>query len=101
MKNQNPIKKVSSKQIEDFKKAHVELYGLYGDATNIDGIRYRVTKVDKEEGKIYARNGTRRIEMEVNAETLDALTSERTETGLDVVVNPTAKTKRRTHFKVR
>jgi len=98
MKNQNPIKKVSSKQIEDFRKAHG---GLYGDATNIDGIRYRVTKVDKEEGKIYARNGDKVIELEVNAETLDALTPERIETGLDVVINPTAKTKKRTHFKVR
>ena len=69
MNNHNPIKKVSSKQIEDFKKAHA---GLYGKVT--DDTRYRVTKVYREEGKIYARNDIRIIEMEVNTENLDALT---------------------------
>lgn len=95
MNNHNPIKKVSSKQIEDFKKAHAEVHGKVTDDT-----RYRVTRVDREEGKIYARNGNRVIAMEVNPETLYALTPERIETGLDVVINPTAKTKSRIHFKV-
>lgn len=81
-------KTVSSKQIKAFRQRYTHTHNPYNT-------KYQVVSMDKEQGMIEVRNQSGVIEVSVNKETLDRVT-----TDMYIVINPTERTTSRMHFSI-